>query len=166
MSRYNLWHDNSACPWQEDGTFRLMCLLLYNNYMSRTRICHVKSYGKTISRMSGTRRWDVFRYFLSLEWHLQFHDMNMACCTIWHENAHVPGTSRRHVLICFSCTGTTLAIQGSRSGQKLILLHRRSGTLLAIQGLVNGAFISYSFGFHFFGTKINFGNGMTRKNIP
>ena len=89
---------------------------MYNNYMSRTRICYVKSYD-----MSVTRRWHVFRYLLSLEWHLQFHDMNMACCTIWHENAHVPGTSRRHVLICFSCTGATLAIQGSRSGQKLIL---------------------------------------------
>ena len=56
----------------------------YYNYVSRTRICYVKSYD-----ISVTRRWHVFRYLLSLDLHLQFHDKNMACYAIWHENAHV-----------------------------------------------------------------------------
>ena len=59
MVRYKLWHDNSPCPSQEYGLFWVMCLLRYHNYMSKTRICHVKSYDIKISRMFRTRRWGV-----------------------------------------------------------------------------------------------------------
>jgi len=42
MVRYKLWHDNSLCPWQEDGTFWVMWLYRYNFYTSKTRIYDVK----------------------------------------------------------------------------------------------------------------------------
>ena len=84
-----------TCPGQEYVTLKVMTYLWQEDGTSLDIYC----------------LWIYICNFMTRIWHVMRYGMKM----------RMSATSRRHVLICFSCTGATLAIQGSRSGQKLIL---------------------------------------------